>query len=69
MNLENLKCCISHDESMVQSFMEDPEYASFYLQSVLADGDLEEIREAKGWIDEARARLREYEQELEAVEA
>lgn len=67
MNLENLKCCVSHDEAVIQHFMEDPEFAQFYLSEVLSDGDTEEIREVKGWIDEARARVRERETEFEAA--
>lgn len=60
---------VTHDEAVIRHFMEDPEFAKSYLREVLADGDPEEISEVKGWIDEARARLREYERELELVEA
>ena len=67
MNLRHLESCIDHDESVIRHFMESPEYAALYLQTVLADGDIEEIREVKGWIDEARVRAQET--ELEAVEA
>ena len=55
MDLRDLKCCVSHKEATVQHFMRDPEFAELYLQTVLADGDLDEIREVKGWVDEARA--------------
>ncbi len=60
---------ISHEEATIRHFIEDPSYANLYLQTVLADGDVEEIREVKGWIDEAKARVRKHEMELEAVEA
>ena len=60
---------ISHEEATIRHFIEDPSYANLYLQTVLADGDTEEIEEVKGWINEARARVREHEMELEAVEA
>jgi len=60
---------ISHEEATIQSFMRDPEFAEYFLRDVIADGDFKEIRRVKGWIDEARARVREHEMELEAVEA
>lgn len=47
---------VSHDEATIRHFIEDPAYAEFYRQAVLADGDLEEIREVEGWIAEAKAR-------------
>ena len=47
---------VSHDEATIRHFVEDPSYAALYLQTVLADGDLEEIREVKGWVEEAKAR-------------
>ena len=56
---------ISHEEATIRHFMEDPEYANFYLEEVISDGDTDEIEEVKGWINEARARK----QELEVVEA
>ena len=60
---------ISHEEATIRHFMEDPGYANLYFHTVLSDGDAEEIREVRGWIDEARARLKERETELGAVEA
>ena len=47
---------ISHDEVVIQHFIEDKEFADLYLQTVLADGDAEEIREVQGWYDEAKSR-------------
>ena len=58
---------ISNDEATIQSFMRDPEFAEYLLREIIADGDIEEIREFKGLIGEAKARVREM--ELEAVEA
>jgi len=69
MNLKNFENCIDHDESVIRHFVEDPSYANLYLQTVLADGDTEEIEEVKGWINEARARVLEHEMELEVMEA
>ena len=60
---------ISHEEAMIRHFMEDPEFAEFYLSEVIAEGDFNEIRRVKRRIDEARARMREREAEIEAVEA
>lgn len=50
---------ISHEEATIQSFMRDPEYADYYLQSVLEDGDAEEIKTVQGWYDEAKLREQE----------
>ena len=47
---------ISHEEAVIQHFIEDKEFADLYLQTVLADGDAEEIREVQGWYDEAKSR-------------
>ena len=47
---------ITHREATVQHFMRDPELAELYLQAVLADGDFDEIREVKDWLDEAKTR-------------
>ena len=47
---------ISHDEAMIQNFIEEPDYADFYLDSVLADGDTDEIALVQSWYDEAKAR-------------
>ena len=47
---------VSHEEATIRSFVRDPEFAEFFLKDVLSDGDMEEIREAKAWVEEARAR-------------
>ena len=56
MDINNLKSCVSHEEAMIGSFMRDPEFADYYLQAVLADGDEEEIREVQAWREEALSR-------------
>lgn len=56
MDLNNLKACIDHDEAIIQSFMRNPDYADYYLQAVLADGDAEEIAETQAWYNEAKRR-------------
>ena len=49
---------ISHEEATIRSFVRDPEFADFYLREVMSDGSLEEIREVRGWVEEAKARAR-----------
>lgn len=56
MDISNLKSCIDHNEATIISFMNDPEYADFYLQSVIEDGNESEIAEVQEWYDEAKAR-------------
>ena len=48
---------ITHDEAMIESFVNDPDYADYYLKAVLADGDQEEISDTQYWYDEAQRRL------------
>ena len=47
---------IPHDEAVIQHFIEDPEFADLYLNTVLADGDDYEIQRVQSWYDEAKAR-------------
>ena len=47
---------IPHDEAIVQHFIEDPEFADLYLDTVTADGDALEIAQVQAWYDEAKAR-------------
>lgn len=47
---------ITHDEAMIQHFIDDPEFADLYLSTVIADGNDEEIAEVKAWYNEAKAR-------------
>ena len=49
---------ITHDESMINMFMEDPEYADHLMSVVAADGDEEEIAYFQNLYDEARVRSR-----------
>ena len=51
---------ITHDEAVIQHFIEDPELAELYLQTVLQDGDTDEIAEVQAWYDEAKARTLEH---------
>jgi len=54
--MNNLKSCRSFDESMIELFMEEPEYAEELLNDVLADGNEYEISRVQEWYDEAKAR-------------
>ncbi len=47
---------VEHNEAVIRHFVKDPEFATLYLQTVLADGDEEEITEVQEWYDEAQAR-------------
>ena len=47
---------VTHAEAMIKNFMNEPDYADYYLQTVLTDGDADEIREAQGWYDAAKTR-------------
>lgn len=47
---------ITHDEAMIQNFINDPDYADLYLQTVLNDGDEYEIKRVQFWYNEAKAR-------------
>ena len=49
---------ITHDEAVIQHFVEDPELADLYLQTVLKDGDAAEIAEVQSWYNEAQSRKR-----------
>ena len=47
---------VTHKEAMIQHFMEDREFADYYLHEVLTDGDTDEIQQVQGWYDEAKSR-------------
>ena len=47
---------VTHDESMIELFTEEPEYAEELLNDVLADGNDYEIKRVKFWYNEAQAR-------------
>ena len=53
IDINNLKNCRSYDESMIERFMEEPEYADELLNDVLADGDEREIQRVQEWYNEA----------------
>ena len=44
---------VTHDEAMIKTFIEDPEYADDLLNDVLADGNEYEISRVQFWHDEA----------------
>lgn len=47
---------VTHDEAMIKGFINDPEYADFYLSEVLKDGSDYEIQRTQYWYNEAKAR-------------
>ena len=47
---------LPHDEAIIQHFIEDPEFADIYLDTVIADGDAEEISSVKALYNEATRR-------------
>ena len=47
---------ISHETATIQSFRDDPDFALAYLNSVLADGDVEEIITALNRITKANGK-------------
>ena len=57
---------ISHEEATIRSFVRDPDFAEFFLKEVISDGDMDEIREAKSWVEEARARRAQAQMAAEA---
>ncbi len=56
--------CVSHDEAIIQHFVEDAEFADLYLQTVLQDGDEEEIRQVQCWYDAAKSKAMSLKFEL-----
>ena len=48
--------CISHEEAVIQHFMEDPELAEIMLQDAIADGDINEVQKIQYRINEAKSR-------------
>ena len=47
---------ITHEEAMIQTFINEPDYAQFYLDQVLKDGYQDEIQRVQAWYNEAKAR-------------
>ena len=47
---------ITHDESMINMFMEDPEYADHLMAEIIDDGDKKEIERFQAWYNEAKKR-------------
>lgn len=48
---------ITQDESMIRVFMEDPEFAEYFLSEIERDGDEYEILSVTNWYNEAKSRL------------
>ena len=48
---------VTHDEAMIKNFINEPDYANFYLSEVLKDGDDYEIQRVRYWYDEAQKRI------------
>ena len=42
---------------MIKSFVRDPEFADYYLETVLAEGDPEEIAGVQSWYNEAKSQV------------
>ena len=47
---------VTHDETMIETFMEDPEYAEHLLEEVMKDGDEKEIAYFQNLCNEAKKR-------------
>ena len=47
---------VTHEEAVIQHFVEDPEFADLYLKAVLEDGEQKEIQEVQYWCEEAKKR-------------
>ena len=56
IDVNSLKSCRPFEVSVVEEFMEEPEFADYLLNEVMQDGDDEEITYFQSLYDEARAR-------------
>ena len=50
---------ITHDEAMINDFIEHPDYANELLNTILTDGDDYEIQRVRTWYNEAKRRTQE----------
>ena len=50
---------ITHDEAMINNFIENPDYANELLNAILNDGDEYEIQCVRTWYNEAKNRIQE----------
>lgn len=50
---------ITHDEAMINDFIENPDYANELLTTILNDGDEYEIQRVQTWYIEAKRRTQE----------
>ena len=48
--------CISHEEAIIQHFIEDPELAEIMLQDAIEEGDYNETKKILRRMDEAKSR-------------
>ena len=58
-NKEHLKMStgyITQDESMIRVFLEDQDFAEYFLNEVEKDGDEYELLTVQRWYDEAKTR-------------
>lgn len=49
--------CVSHEEAVIQHFVEDPELAEMMLQDAITEGDLNEVQKIQRRIDAAKSRM------------
>ena len=50
---------ITHDEAMINNFIENPDYVNELLNAILNDGDEYEIQCVQTWYNEAKRRTQE----------
>lgn len=50
---------ITHDDAMIQEFIDNPDYAEELLSAVHEDGNEYEVQRVQGWYDEAKLRVQE----------
>ena len=58
MVISKLKNCRPIEESMTEVFMNDPEFADYLMNNVIADGDEKEIAYFQSLYDEAKSTFR-----------
>lgn len=59
---------ISHDETMIQDFIDHPDYADELLAAVIQDGNEYEIQRIQYWYNEAKKQTQDTSYWLEVVE-
>ena len=48
---------VSHEETIIRHFIEDPELAEIMLQDAIAEGDADEVQRVQRRINEAKSRI------------